>query len=222
MTPAYLWSLVGVSLALAVGICFAYGRYQHAAVLRDWEMVLTAEGRRAVDRVRERVQLDSLMAEHSYERAAAAFARADLEEAKRLLEATAAVLTSGTRDRVTRLRGMVLCARMAAAIMPVTPIAPAEMKLRETALLASLGSAVHHFLVAPLERFALRAYVTMWGLRLALSVAIRSTRPETLSTFGAAKDDWSALDRAHLELFRALMASLAAEERVAEEFVVDL
>jgi hypothetical protein len=222
MTPGHVWSLIAVSLALAVGICFAYGRYQHAAVLRDWEMVLSAEGRRAVDRVRERIQLDSLMADHSYERAAAAFARADLQETKRLLEATAAVLSSGTHDRVTRLRGMVVCARMAAAIMPVAPVAPSEMKLRETTVLAALGAAAHHFLVAPLERFALRAYVTMWGLRVALSVAIRSTRPETLDTFGAAKDDWSALDRAHLELFRALMASLAAEEKVAEEFVVDL
>jgi hypothetical protein len=222
MIPQQLWGLVAVSLVLAVGICFAYGRYQHAAVLRDWEMVLSAEGRRAVDRVRERVQLDAMMVGHSYERAAAAFARADLAETKRLLEATTAVLSSGTHDRVTRLRGMVVCARMAAAIMPVPPVSPAELKLRQTSWLAAVGGTVHHFLVAPLERFALRAYVTLWGLRIALNVATRSTQPETMETFGAAKDDWNALDRAHLELFRALMASLAAEEKVAEEFVVDL
>jgi hypothetical protein len=215
-------ALSGLSTVIVGFVCVGYGRYQRAAVLRDWEAMLTAAGQRAIQRTQERMRLDALMVDHSYARAVAAVERQEAAEVRRLLESAAYVLTQATRDRVSRLRGMLVCARMAAAIMPVHPLPPLKFKLRRLVTLAGLGATLHYFLVTPLERFALRAYVTLIGLQLALRVATRATSRTDTATFGKARGDWGTLDEAHLESFRALLSSLAAEEKVAETYVVDL
>ena len=222
MSAVEAFALAGVSAAIAGLVCIAYGRYQHAAVLRDWEMLLTAAGQQAILRVQERMRLDALMVNHSYDRASSAFSGDDVQETKRLLAAAASVLTGGTKDRVVRLRGMIVCARMASAILPMEPLPPLQFKLWRIRSLAALATAAHHFLVAPIERFALRAYLTIWGLKAALAVAGGAAARADLAAFYEARLDWGTLDEAHLDSFRALLSSLAAEERVTETFVVDL
>jgi hypothetical protein len=215
--------LAAITIVSSLIVCGAYGRHRRAAVLRDWEALLTSSGRRAISRVKDRVEIDSLMAGEAYRGAVEAWAGADVAEAKRLLTLSASVLAESTQDRRVRLRGMVVCARMAAAILPVPPVAPMQFNLKRLTTLTGLAAVAHHFLVAPLERFALRAYVIGWGLQIALRYLVRATeKPVELQSFGLAKDDWEALDRAHLETFEALMASLAAEPRVPEQLVVDL
>lgn len=215
--------LAAITIVSSLIVCGAYGRHRRAAVLRDWEALLTAPGRRAISRVRDRVEMDSLMAGEAYRGAVEAWAGSNVAEAKRLLTLSASVLSESTQDRRVRLRGMVVCARMAAAILPMAAVPPLQFNLKRLVTLTGLAAVLHHFLVAPLERFALRAYVIGWGMQIALRCLVRSTEtPAQLVHFSLAKDDWEALDRAHLETFEALMASLAAEPRIPEQFAIDL
>ena len=215
--------MAAVTIVSSLLVCCAYGRHRRAAVLREWDALLTSSGRRAVARVRDRMEMDALMAGEAYQGAVEAWSGSNVREAKRLLTLAASVLSDSTQDRLVRLRGMVVCARMAAAILPPAPVAPLQFNLRRLSTLTGLGALAHHFLVSPLERFALRAYVVGWGLQIAVRFLVRAQdNPAEWQVFGRAKDDWETLDRAHLESFELLMASLGAEPKVQEQLVVDL
>jgi hypothetical protein len=212
-----LWALPLAGSLLCLGL---YPRHRLAPVLKSWELLLTPAIRRTATALVEQVRLDSAILDHSYEEATKARRSAQMEEAVRLLELAYSVVEQATPDRLTRLKAMSMCCRMASAILPLPPLRPADFQLRQLATWAGLGAGLHEFLFTSRERFRLRLGVLRFGFRLVRRAMRRSTEhlkrsPGTLPSwadFASAKDDFKKLDLDHAQSFRALMASLSAQD----------
>lgn len=197
----------------------AWARYNERALLRDWRMLLTREGRRQLDALQLQTDMDTAAAAAAVQGAAKARSHEDVDEAVRLLQLGCAALEAATPDRIRRLRGMAVCARMASAIVPVAPLRPKDFRLRRLATLAGMGQLVHQVLVGTGERFALRLRLLRIAFPLAVHALSRARWKATASPqasaawalFEAGVEDWRTLDREHVESFRALLVSLAAE-----------
>ncbi|HKC13633.1 MAG TPA: hypothetical protein VKI41_16535 [Vicinamibacteria bacterium] len=210
--------LVGGLLCLAL-----YPRHGAAKVLKSWELLLTPGMRSASDALCLQVDLDAALLDHAHDEAKKARQDAQMAEAVRLLELAYSVVEQATPERLSRLRAMSLCCRMAAAIVPLPPLRPADFQLRRLATGAGLAAAIHDFLFTSAERFRLRLGVLRFGFRLVQRAMRRSTdrlrrSPETAPSwvdFASAKSDFKRLDLDHAQSFRALLASLAAQEALA-------
>jgi len=147
---------------------------------------------------------------------------AQMEEAVRLLGLAYSVVEQTTPDRLTRLKAMSLCCRMAAAIVPLPPLRPADFRLRQLATEAGLAAALHDLLFTTGERFRLRLGLLRFGFHLVLRTMRRSLEqlkrspgaPPSWADFASAKDDFKKLDLDHTRSLQALMASLVAQDEL--------
>lgn len=194
----------------------AIGRYNTNAVLRIWEAVLSPAGQEALRRLEGRVTLDAFLAERAQRKALQAHMARRYVEAARLIRLAAQVVAEAVPDRLTRLRAMAVCMRMASALVPLPPLLPSEFLLRQTATLAGLSAFFNHVLVATEERFHLRLWTLAQGYRFVRHVARLSSehiakRPQAghaWSAFDAAVHDLASLDRGHVEALRVLLIAL--------------
>ena len=212
--------IVAVVLGLpTLALCVVAGRYNSSAVAREWEMVMAAGVEARVNDLDAQCALDRAMAESAWRASSGARLDADITEAKRLMGVAYGVLERATPDRLLRLRGMAICARMAVAFVPVVALRPADFRLAGIATLAGLAQLTHHVLVGGGERFVLRVHIIALGFRLAVRAMRVARNGETAAdalTFDAARLDWGALDREHLNSLRALLRSLSATRRTRE------
>ena len=200
-------------------VALAVGRYHHRSRLEQWRELLEPSGDGAVQALSESCALDSAMAEDAYLGALRARSREDVGQAVRLLELSCKVIEEATPSRLNRLRVMSRLIRMAIAILPLEAVPPTAFQLRQLTALAGLGAVVHMFLVAPVERFALRLRILAVGFRITVRALRRSTEAATIrpntqrawDTCRRALADWSVLDQEHLRSLRALTAALAVE-----------
>jgi hypothetical protein len=205
---------VGVS---TLALCFTLGRFDRAAVEQDWEMTIGPRAQAHLDALVSSCALDRGMADDATTGARFAFWRGDAGEAGRLMDLAFRILVGATADRLTRLRGVRVCARLASALTPLPSLLPRGFQLRQIRTLAGLGDLVQHFLVSSRERFVVRAHVLSLGFWLVLR-ALRRRRAATdvgvaLKRFDEAKGDWKTLDVEHVELVRVLVFSVAALRR---------
>jgi hypothetical protein len=209
-----LWLLIGGG---TVAVLVLLGRYNRARVAREWDMTLGPHVLRDIDALDRQTMVDRMMADDSAEAALRAQVAADAPEVLRLLELAYQVLETATADRVVRLRGVRVCARMAAALAPTAPLLPRDFRLVEVRTLTGLARMVHHVLVGSAERFVMKARVISFGLGLSLRAMRRARDREALEDalrrFDAAKADWKTLDVAHVEMVRELIVSVAATRR---------
>ncbi|MEO8500949.1 MAG: hypothetical protein ABI565_08530 [Vicinamibacteria bacterium] len=198
------------------GLLYLLGRFDRAAVTREWDMILSRATEDYIGHWEEQARVEPELAGLTFDAALAKREGHEVEEAKRLLAVSYSIFCGATQDRVVRLRGMAVCARMASAFVPLVPVRPADFRLREVSALAGLGQVFHHLLVTGAERFVLRAQVISFGLRLVLRAMNRSkdgVTAEQWRQFSDGREDWSTLDEAHIETLRALMKSFNAERR---------
>ena len=216
----WLW----VAPLVALLVTWVLGRYNARAVERDWEMMLTAKGRGAMEALELQVLCDGAAVESARIGALSARERADFSQATRLAGLAYRAVEEATPDRLKRLRAMGVCIRMATAILPVAPLRPRNFRLAQLASLAGLGSFLHHVLVSTGERFLLRLYILGLGYRILTRALSGSTTGLSRDVgdvwawdaFDRATADWTALEREHLESFRIFILSVTAEKRTLE------
>jgi hypothetical protein len=189
------------------------GLYDVASSRKAWTFILGPRALWPVDELQAMVELDALLADDAYMKALAAHGRGDLQRMEHLLDLACQALGDATPDRLTRLRGMAICSRMCAAILPLSPLRPQDFQTRRIATLAGLSNLVQHLVITNAERLVLRLTVVRWGFHIAMWALLGSRRRRRIHDFGEALNDWKALDREHLDSFRALLLSLAAERR---------
>jgi hypothetical protein len=217
---SWLW----LTPLLALVVTWVLGRYNARAVERDWEMMLTAKGRGAIEALELQVLCDGAAVESARIGALSARDRADFGQATRLAGLAYRAVEEATPDRLKRLRAMGVCIRMATAILPVPPLKPRNFKLSQLSSLAGVASFVHHLLVSTGERFLLRLYVLGLGYRIigrALGGSTGGLRRDVgdawaWDIFDRATADWASLERDHVESFRVFVLSLTAEKRGLE------
>jgi hypothetical protein len=200
-------------------LLYLLGRFDRAAAARDWDMLLSRATAQYIERWEEQARVEPQLAAMTFESAREAFERDEGDDARRLLAVSYGIFCGATEDRIVRLRGMAVCARMAAAFVPLAPIRAGDFRLRDVASLAAAGQVLHHFLVTGGERFVLRVRIVSFGLRLALRAMRRSKDgriPAEWERFGLGSADWMTLDEAHIVSLKALMHSMAAERRERE------
>jgi hypothetical protein len=217
---SWLW----VTPLLALVVTWILGRYNARAIERDWEMMLTAKGRGAIEALELQVLCDGAAVESARIGAMSARERADFPQATRLAGLAYRAVEEATPDRLKRLRAMGVCIRMATAILPVQPLKPRNFRLAQLSSLAGLSSFIHHLLVSTGERFLLRLYVLGLGYRIIARSLSGSSGGITQDVgddwawdaFDRATADWSSLEREHVESFRVFVLSLTAEKRTLE------
>jgi hypothetical protein len=209
---------------LALVVTWVLGRYNARAIERDWEMMLTAKGRGAIEALELQVLCDGAAVESARIGALSARERADFPQATRLAGLAYRAVEEATPDRLKRLRAMGVCIRMATAILPVPALKPRNFRLTQLASLAGLSKFIHHVLASTGERFLLRLYVLGLGYRIitrSLSGSSASVKNDVgdvwaWDIFDRATADWSTLEREHVESFRVFVLSLTAEKRTLE------
>jgi len=211
-------------MSVAVGllaVCLAMSRYVHSARVRDWRWILTPPAEDAINAVAFEAEADATLASDAYGSAKRARNRGDGQEAARFLRLAFSVIEGSTPNKLSRLKHMAKCTKMALAILPLPAIQPRAFRLGRVSGVAGLAKLAHYILVSSAERFTLRLQVLMVGFRL-VSRALRSstetacgnpTATQAWKAFESGLSDWTTLDREHVEAFRALMMSLAAESR---------
>jgi hypothetical protein len=217
---SWLW----LTPLLALVVTWVLGRYNSRAVERDWEMMLTAKGRGAIEALELQVLCDGAAVESARIGALGARDRADYGQATRLAGLAYRAVEEATPDRLKRLRAMGVCIRMATAILPVPALRPRNFRLAQLSSLAGLASFGHHLLVSTGERFLLRLYVVGLGYRIITRALGGSTTGLSHDVgdawawdiFDRATSDWASLEREHVESFRVFVLSLTAEKRTLE------
>lgn len=209
---------------LALVVTWVLGRYNARAIERDWEMMLTAKGRGAIEALELQVLCDGAAVESARIGALSARERADFSQATRLAGLAYRAVEEATPDRLKRLRAMGVCIRMATAILPVPALKSRDFRLTQLTSLAGLSKFIHHLLASTGERFLLRLYILGLGYRIitrSLSGSSASVKNDVgdvwaWDIFDRATADWSTLEREHVESFRVFVLSLTAEKRTLE------
>ncbi len=217
MTPVIL-----AAVAAAV-VVLVFGRFDRDRALKRWGFVLSGRAEKATEALRSRLAEDTEIASHAYGLALTRKASLSYDEAVRLLAIAADTIEEAAEDRHRRLRALSVYARMAEAIVPVPPMAPAQFKLAETRSLAIVARWLHELLNSYQERFRFRLAVIGFGVRLVVRsirgsrtrASIEPSRAEPYQTFGDSLDDFRALDAEQVESFRQLMRSAAATDRAS-------
>jgi hypothetical protein len=202
-------------------LCYSLGRYNRALALQRWQFVLNVPEQRALDSLRQRIELDAALARQAFDAAERARDAQRAPDALTVLQVALSVLEEAGADRLTRLRAMTVYSRMVQAIRPLPAPSPAPykgMRLKAAAVIAGL---VHRMLVGTQERFRLWLVMMRLGIGIVLSGGRRAAdelareprkaRPWT--EFKEGLHDFQALDASHLAAFEALAASLAAIDR---------
>jgi hypothetical protein len=210
-----LW--VGLVAISTIVVCVLLGRHDRAAVAREWDMLLGGRAHEHLRALERTCELDHLMADDSWQAACQALHDDDRPEVVRLLDLSYEVLEAATVNRRARLRGVRVCARMAAAMAPAPPLLPAHFETAEVRTLAGVATVLQQILVSAHERFVVQAHLLALGFVLALRSMRRARGGRDLATallrFDVAKMDWRSLDEAHVEMVRILLLSAAASPR---------
>jgi hypothetical protein len=205
------------ALAATLAVCILLGRHNRARVVREWDMSIGRRRLEDIEALERRCRLDRMMADDSWEMAWEAMTREQNPEVLRLLDLACQVLESASADRLVRLRGVRVCARMAAALAPPPPLVPRDFRLPEIRTVAGAARLVHAVVISSMARFVLKARVIAFGFSLSVRAMRRAKRDESvrdaLVRFDAAKADWKTLDVEHVEMVRMLIVSLAATRR---------
>ncbi len=216
MTVEIVLSSVGCVL-----LCYTLGRYNRTLTLQRWQFVLKAPEQQAIEALRQRLQIDSVLARQALEAAERARERNRLPDALTVLRVALSVLEEAGADRLTRLRAMSVYTRMVQAIQPLPPPEAAPFRGPGLRAAASLAGFAHSFLVGTQERFRLWLLFLGFGVRIVLHGGRRQAveaekRPQIdqpWRLFARSVSDFEALDASHLSAFEALAASLAAVDR---------
>jgi hypothetical protein len=210
--------LSGLGCAL---LCLTLGRYNRAVTLQRWQFVLNAPEREAIESLRERMQLDSILARQALSSAERARDSDRAPDALTVLRVALSILEDAGADRLTRLRAMSVYSRMVRAIMPLPAPAAAAFQGRRLQGLAVLTGLVQRFLVGSQERFRLVLLMLGLGVGIVLRGGRRSVKAADVAPgqkkpwddFAQEMGDFEALDAHHLTAFEALVASLSAVDR---------
>ena len=97
---SWLW----LAPLLALVVTWVLGRYNARAVERDWEMMLTAKGRGAIEALELQVLCDGAAVESARIGALTARDKADFGQATRLAGLAYRAVEEATPDRLKRLR----------------------------------------------------------------------------------------------------------------------
>ena len=216
----WLWLLPIVGLVLHLGLV----RYRLRDVQGDWSALLSGRASRKTRELEEGLALTSFMAEDTFAAAKAARDQQNLVEAVRLLDLACGVIREAIPDRLARLSAMSRFARMVTAVVPLPPLLPSGLKLRNLTRLATLGQMVHHLLASTQERFRWLCLVLGWCYRAVgrsadASVATAQISPAHAPAWKQFEDslaDFGTVDAKHVEAFRALLASLATLQPTEE------
>jgi hypothetical protein len=215
----WIWVLPLAAIAVHVILI----RYNSRAVRRDWEAMLHPTGQRLLEELRLQHRLDAGVADDMRERVSVARRREDYTQAMHLVELGTQLLVEATPNRLARLRGMAVCARMASAMLPVEPLHFRRFELRELATIAGLGAVLHNILLTTTERFVLKLQILALGFKLvtralghtADAARVVPVQREAYDRFERAAADWTTLDVEHVEAFKVLVTSLAAHPKRA-------
>ena len=216
MTVEILLSGLGCAL-----LCLCLGRYNRAATLQRWQFVLNAPERKAIESLRQRMELDSNLTRQALSSAERARDGDRAPDALTVLRVALAILEDAGADRLTRLKAMGVYSRMLRAILPLPAPAAARFQGNRLKVLASLTGLAQRFLVGSQERFRLVLLMLGLGIRVVLRGGRRSVvaaelgpgRSQPWNDFGREVSDFEALDASHLTAFEALVASLSAVDR---------
>lgn len=217
-----MWVLLAVSTVGGLAILFLLGRRDERAVRRNWTLLLTPRGERLYDAISGRVQTQLSLADATYDEAFSVRELGSLEEAKELLDVGFTVIEKFAPGMLQMLSAMGTFSRMVSAMTPLRPLSPQKFRLAQLVSLAYLHQVVHQFLVSSSERFRLRLYVLGRGFGLATRFLLASTRRITSGAPGqdreweqvqAIRQDFQTLTDESLETLRALLTSLAADDR---------
>jgi hypothetical protein len=202
-------------------LCYTLGRYNRTLTLQRWSFVLNAPERQAIESLRQRMEVDSVLAREALNAAERAREGNRVPDALTVLRVALSILEDAGADRLTRLRAMGVYSRMVRAIQPLPPPAAAPFRGPGLRTAASLAGFVHRFLVGTQERFRLWLLFLGLGVRIVLREGRRLAgeaekqphlgRPWGL--FARGLRDFEVLDASHLSAFEALAASLAAVDR---------
>jgi hypothetical protein len=216
------WALLlALGLGGGVAVCFLLGRRNALpADLEAWHHRLCEDSARVQATLELQVKADGAMSRDALRRAQEARQALSYEEAIRLVDVAFGVLEGATTDRVTRLRGMAACFRMASAVLPTAPVGRV-FRLREVRALMTAGAIVHHLLVSAVERLLLKLLLLRFAYRLTLramrggveKIHVDPTAEEAWARCDAAVSDWTeGLDPEHVEAFRVMLASAVVKK----------
>jgi hypothetical protein len=216
MTLELVLSALGCGL-----LCYTLGRYNRAVVLQRWEFVLGAPEREAIESLRQRMTVDSVLTRQALEAADRAREASRPPDALTVLRVALSVLEEAGADRLTRVRAMGVYSRMVRAISPLPPPSAAPFQGSALRATASAAGLVHRVLVGTQERFRLWLLMLGLGVRIVVRGGRRSAeaagreplRQRPWQDFAREVHDFEALDACHLTAFEALVASLAAVDR---------
>jgi len=211
--------LLVLALGGAVAVCFVLGRRNVPANLQDWHTRLSQDSLRLQSALDLQTAAESAMSRDALRRAVDARDSFAYVEALRLADIAFRVLEDATNDRLTRLKGMAMCVRMASAVFPVKPVYPRPYKLGEVRALLTIGLVVHHLLVSAVERLLLKLLMLRFACHLtlrAMRVGIQGIRVdpgavEAWDRCGNAVSDWTeGLDPEHVEAFKVMLSAMKA------------
>lgn len=210
------WALLlALMFGGAVAVCFLLGRRNVPADLEEWHRRLCEDSIRVQAALELQVAADGAMSRDALRRAQEARHALSYEEAVRLVDVAFGVLEGATTDRVTRLRGMAVCVRMASAVLPTAP-AGRVFRIREVRAVMTAGAIAHHLLVSAIERLLLKLLLLRFAYRLTLramrggveKIHVDPTAEEAWARCDAAVSDWTeGLDPEHVETFKVMPAS---------------
>ncbi len=216
-----LW-MIGLTAATTLLVLFLLARRNEQAVKRDWQMMLSPKGQLLYRSLEDRVLAEKELADVAWDGAFSVRQLGSMDEALRLLEVGYKVIERFSPNMLRLLASMAVFSRMVAAMAPVAPLRPRDFRLAQLASLAQLNRVLHHFLVSSAERFRLRLYILGQSFGLATRALLRSTArllggqshaEREWEQVAAIRHDFGTLTDESLQSLRALLASLAAQDR---------
>jgi len=216
-----LW-MIGLTAATTLLVLFLLARRNEQAVKRDWRLMLSPKGQLLYRSLEDKVLAEKELADVAWDGAFSVRQLGSMDEALRLLEVGYKVIERFSPNMLRLLASMAVFSRMVAAMAPVAPLRPRDFRLAQLASMAQLNRLLHHFLVSSAERFRLRLYILGQSFGLATRALLRSTErllggqspaEREWEQVSAIRHDFGTLTDESLQSLRALLASLAAQDR---------
>lgn len=216
-----LW-MIGLSAAATLLVLFLLARRNEQAVKRDWQLILSPKGQQLYRTLEGKVLAEKELADVAWDGAFNVRRLGSMDEALHLLEVGYKVIERFSPGMLRLLASMAVFSRMVAAMAPVPPLRPHDFRLAQLASLAHLNRLLHQFLVSSAERFRLRLYILGQSFGLATRALVRSTErlvgrhsdaEREWDQLEAIRHDFGTLTDESLQSLRALLASLAAQDR---------
>ena len=170
-----MWWVIVIALITLLPVVYLAGRRSERATMKDWELVLTPRGQRALQTMHQETRAELALVDLTYDQAKGAADDNDPEQMIRLLDLGCRLIESYCPTMLRSLAAMSVLSRMVSAMAPVRPLRPRDFKLRQLTNLAYMNSFFHHFLVTTGERFRLRLHILSRGFLALMRVVTRAT-----------------------------------------------